>query len=292
MGKALVRMDLRNMDRRVDPESLEEPTRRYSAGRRGFGARCAFFGTFFVCPTKKVRTVREIYRCLFALRIVKTHNPPVRKHWISAVIVSLAVIATVVALVVVQKKHSTPWELVKANIMPEFMPAENKTKIPLVARPFSKDIDVGFVIDKDLGYTFVDKGRLKEWNIDEETLARTAMENLETRSQNVNLEVDHVGDKASPENTYVMLELKDGYSAVRLLSTAVRRAVIRELGEEYVAAVPTRDFLIFWSAKFPLSEQFIAQIQKEYDEEKTYKLSPELFLVNQQGIQMVKMVKK
>ena len=220
------------------------------------------------------------------------HTIFMRKHWISIAIVSLALLATAAALAFVNKRQHTPWNLEKANIMPQLMPSENKTKLPLVARPFSKDVDIGFVIDKDRSYDFVDKGRLKEWNIDEDTLARTAMENLETRSQNVNLEVDHVGDSVSPESTYVMLELKDGYSAVRLLSTTIRRAVVRELGEEYVTAIPTRDFLIFWGTQFPLSEQFVAQVQKEYDNEKTYKLSPELYLVNRQGIQMVKMEKK
>lgn len=245
-------------------------------------------------PTPLRRGLRNLFSsfCGAVKGLLPLHSPHMRKHWISITIVTLAVIATAVTLVIVHRRNVTTWEIVKANIMPEFMPAENKDKVPLIARPFSKDIDIGFVIDKELGYTFVDKGRLKEWNIDEETLARTAMENLETRSQNVNLEVDHVGESTSPEMTYVMLELKDGYSAVRLLSTAVRRAVVRELGDEYIAAIPTRDFLIFWNPKFALAEQFSKQIQKEYEEEPTYKLSPGLFLVNQKGIQKVELQPK
>lgn len=183
-------------------------------------------------------------------------------------------------------KPDTPWEAVQDSILPQLIPVENKTKVPLVVKPFLPDVDIGFVIDKETTYTFVDPGNLKEWGIDEDTLQETALKNLEKLSKDLNIEVAHAGE--SKQETYVIVELEDAYSAVRILSDSVRKVVNRELGNEYIAAIPTRDFLIFWHPSFSLGVQFTNQVRTEYDAEETYKLSPELLLVTSKGIQQLK----
>lgn len=185
-------------------------------------------------------------------------------------------------------KEKSPWELAKDRIMPQLIPAENKTLIPLVTKPFLPDVDVGFVIDREDRYDFVDPGYLSAWGIDEQTLVDTAMANLEDRSKNLSLEVAHLGDSTDPKDAYVIAELADGFSAVRILSSRVRDAVKRELGDEYIAAIPHRDFLIFWNPAFPLGSQFLQQVRTEYDDAQTYKLSPELIFINREGIQQLK----
>lgn len=185
-------------------------------------------------------------------------------------------------------KEKTDWELAQSQIMPQLIPVENKTLIPLVTKPFLPDVDIGFVIDREQRYDFIDPGYLTQWGIDEETLVETAMKNLEERSKNLSLEVARLGDSKEPKDTYVIVELADGYSAVRLLSSRVRNAVRQELGDEYIAAIPHRDFLIFWNPSFPLGSQFLQQSRKEFDEAKTYKLSPELVLVKRDGMQQLK----
>lgn len=189
-------------------------------------------------------------------------------------------------------KEKTPWEQAKERIMPQLIPVENKTLIPLVIKPFLPDVDIGFVIDREERYDFVDPGYLEQWGIDEDTLAEAAMQNLEERSKNLSLEVARLGDSKDPKDTYVIVELADGFSAVRLLSSRVRDAVKRELGDEYIAAIPHRDFLIFWHPSFPLGSQFLQQARKEYEEAKKYKLSPELVLVKREGMQQLKVTEK
>ncbi|MBM3230774.1 DUF1444 family protein [Candidatus Peregrinibacteria bacterium] len=193
---------------------------------------------------------------------------------------------TCVLLTSCSHKPQTPWEAVQDSILPQLIPAENKTKVPLVVKPFLPDVDIGFVVDEETTYTFVDPGNLEEWSIDQDTLMETAMENLEDRSEDLNIEVAEAGE--GKEETYVIVEVDDGYSAVRLLSAAVRNAVSRELGDEFIAAVPTRDFLIFWHPSFSLGVQFTNQVRTEYDAEEKYKLSPELILVTPEGMQQLK----
>ena len=183
-------------------------------------------------------------------------------------------------------RGSPEWQEVRQKIMPQFMPTQNKDLISVIHNPFADDIDIGYVIDADTKYQFISPEMLTTWDVTQDMVEDQAMRNLEARSRNIDVEVAEASEK-DPTAKYVIVELDDGYAAVRLLSPGVRRAIARELGSEYIAAIPTRDFLIFWHTQFPLFDAFAKQVETEYLAEEEYALTPKPFFVGRDGIEQM-----
>lgn len=212
-----------------------------------------------------------------------------RQKAIVAGVVLLAVFAIGIAVLVANRPIGTAeWQQVQDRILLQLMPAENNDLVELVARPLSDDLDIGVAIDEAERYVFVKPADLHIWGITEDELYDQALENLEGISEDVDIQLYQSGSEDSGK--YIILELTDGYAAVRLLTENVRRTVARELGNTYYAAAPTRDFLIFWRDDFPFATEFLKQVQTEYEAEPTYRLSPNLFIVSPAGIQPVRAV--
>lgn len=212
-----------------------------------------------------------------------------KKASIIGAIVGIALVIGIVIIGVGKSRGTPEWLSVREHILPQFTTADLKQKEDIITTVFSKDVDIGYVVDVGTRYQFVSQEELDIWEVDQEALHDTAMRNLDKRSKNIKVEVAEAAEK-DPTATYVIVELDDGFSAVRLLSTGVRKAIAREVGDEYIAAIPTRDFLIFWHKDFPIFDAFANQVQQEFDAEQDYPLTPTLFLVNQYGIQPVKRV--
>ena len=193
---------------------------------------------------------------------------------------------------IVQKGRGTPeWIAVRNDIMPQFASTDLKSTTNILTMDFSPTVDIGFVISGESTYRFISQAELDIWKVNMDMVYETAMRNLDKRSRNINVEVAEAAEK-DPTAKYVIVELDDGFSAVRLLSSNVRKAIAREVGEQYIAAIPTRDFLIFWHKDFPLFAAFSDQVKKEYLNEVQYPLTPNLFMVNKQGIQPVQLQEK
>ena len=202
------------------------------------------------------------------------------------------IIAIGIVIAVVQGSRGAPeWIAIRDNVLPQFTTTDLKIKESIITRSFSPQIDIGFVVEADTLYQFISQEELDIWKIDEDTLYDTALRNLDKRSQNINVEVAEAAE-SDPTAMYVIVELDDGFSAVRLLSAGVRKAIAREVGNEYIAAIPTRDFLIFWHKDFPIFDAFAQQVRTEYETEEDYPLTPDLFRVNKYGIQPVKVAPK
>ncbi len=212
-----------------------------------------------------------------------------RKTNVALIIVLLLIAAAGIGFVSM-RQTSKEWRDVRSRIMPQFMPVTNKMLIDVVSKRFADDIDIGFVVDAETKYQFIDHALMERWGVDEDMLYDQALSNLEARSRNINVEVAEASEDSNAK--YVIVELDDGYAATRILSAGVRRAIARELGDEYFAAIPTRDFLIFWHKEFPLFDAFVKQVEVEYKAEKTYPLTPKLFVVSRAGIQELDKIRK
>jgi len=186
------------------------------------------------------------------------------------------------------RKANEGWRNVRDNVILQLMPATHKDLIDVVHRPFISEVDIGVVVDADTKYQFVSSILLEEWGVDEDALFEQARNNLDAISRNIKVEVAQASETDETAK-YVIVELDDGYTAARILSDGVRKAISRELGEAYVAAIPTRDFLIFWHKDFTLFDAFASQVQSEFDAEQDYPLTPTILFVDNTGIQeMVK----
>lgn len=210
---------------------------------------------------------------------------------IISTVLALAITGAIV-YTIVQKGRGTPeWIAVRNDIMPQFASTDLKSTTNILTMDFSPTVDIGFVISGESTYRFISQAELDIWKVNMDMVYETAMRNLDKRSRNINVEVAEAAEK-DPTAKYVIVELDDGFSAVRLLSSNVRKAIAREVGEQYIAAIPTRDFLIFWHKDFPLFAAFSDQVKKEYLNEVQYPLTPNLFMVNKQGIQPVQLQEK
>ena len=189
------------------------------------------------------------------------------------------------AAFVLRDNANPAWKGVRDSVLPQFVQSTVKNELPIITQPFSSNVDITYVIDGEDQYVFVQESQLQDWEIDIDTLNETAINNLEKQSVDVQIEVAFAGE--DPRTTYAILELNDSYSAVKLLSGRIRKAVGSELGNEYFAAIPTRDFLIFWHKDFPLIDAFITQVKEEYASEEAYPITDEIFTVTRLGIQPV-----
>jgi|GEM_PF-994551 len=215
-----------------------------------------------------------------------------KKVYIAISTILALAIAGAIVFTIVQKGRGTPeWISVRNDVLPQFTSVHLKETTNIITIDFSSTVDIGFVVSKDSTYQFISQTELDLWKVTMDMVYETAMRNLDKRSQNINVEVAEAAEK-DPTAKYVIVELGDGFSAVRLLSSNVRKAIAREVGDEYIAAIPTRDFLIFWHKDFPLFEAFSNQVQQEFLNEKEYPLTPDLFLINKQGIQPVQLKEK
>lgn len=179
---------------------------------------------------------------------------------------------------------NSEWRNAKSAVMPQLMEANLKKQVAgLVHQEISRDLDLGYVLDNEKGYSFVKLDTLKTWEIDLSMLHNTAMSNLEKRVSENDIQVAEAEESANGK--YAIVETGDGYDAVRLLSENIQKRMRAHLGDEYFAAVPIRDFLIFWHKDFSLTGQFMEQVEKEYAAGEKYKLTPRLFLVSEKGLQ-------
>jgi len=181
-------------------------------------------------------------------------------------------------------KGNDEWKENKASIMPQLMEGNMKRRVPLIInREISRDLDLGYVIDREKGYDFIFQYNLKDWEIDAGTLHKTAMRNFEKLAKNA--EIQTANAEEGTTGRYVIIESGNGYDAVHLLSPTIRKKLKKYLGKEYIIGIPTRDFFIAWHKEFSLGGQFMEQVEKEFEEGDKYKLTPRLFLVSEDKIE-------
>jgi uncharacterized protein YtpQ (UPF0354 family) len=145
--------------------------------------------------------------------------------------------------------------------------------LPVVQRPFSPGIYIALVLHHGDQYVFINDADLEVFGVTAEEAWEQALDNLDAASTDIELQVF----EADGGGKYAIIESGDGYDAARILLPSVRANVADQLGEPYIGAVPTRDFLIFWQADFPLYKKFLDQVKVEFGNGGDHALSPELF---------------
>lgn len=216
-----------------------------------------------------------------------TMLPMFKKKSVNIGIVVIALVIAGVGITSISSDQGNKeWREVRDDVLPQLMPATQKNALDIIWKPLADDVAIGYVLSVGSKYEFIDPNMMAKWNVTEQMLIEQAMRNLETRSRNINVEVAEATEN-DPTTKYVIVELDDGFAAARLLSPGVRKAISRELGNEYIAAIPTRDFLIFWHKEFPLFDAFAKQVEVEYKADAEYPLTPRPFHVSRNGIEQM-----
>lgn len=158
-----------------------------------------------------------------------------------------------------------PWEEAKNYLMPQLMPVEflKMAPVELVHRSFVDGVVLGAVIDSESNYQYVNIEGRDEWGIEADEIFEAAFENLNQRSQGIEM-------MAFPgENGFFIVSTRDGFDAVRVLSREMSAVVAEHIGYPFFAGIPNRDFLICWSATGDPDFQFKMrqQISSDFDEQ-------------------------
>jgi uncharacterized protein YtpQ (UPF0354 family) len=167
---------------------------------------------------------------------------------------------------------------VRSKLMPQLMPAEFLEKIQLVSCEFGDEVVLGFVIDTEKAYSYVSVEDARRWGVSTEDLREIAFQNLDERSQGIEI-------LAFPTpNGFVVINTLDGFDAVRILSPKMHEFIKGIIGAPFRFGVPNRDFLICWEKNDDLDHQtkFTGQISQDFDE-RPYPLSRNVFEVSADG---------
>lgn len=168
-----------------------------------------------------------------------------------------------------------PSNNILTEVAPQFFPAHWLDDAPdLVYSNFPSCIRIGYVVRREGGYSYVMRPALEEVGVSLEILHNSALDNL--RAMPIGgLQVGQT--PGGPEAFLTGVE--DNFQAARILLPNVQAAIVKELGNEFFAAIPCRDWFICWS-KSQSEEWQNRNVAKAlevfaYDE---YNLSPDIFL--------------
>jgi uncharacterized protein YtpQ (UPF0354 family) len=147
-------------------------------------------------------------------------------------------------------------------------------KFALLARPFSPQTRIAYVVDAPLTMSYVALHDVERWAVAPEVIHTTAIENLEAISRDVPIE------PRTPESqtgVFTVIQSRDGYVAARLLAPKFMARIGEELGPEFFVAAPMRDLLIAWSVDCAVKST-LAAMSRNYVAKSAYPVSDELFV--------------
>ena len=164
-----------------------------------------------------------------------------------------------------------------SSVLPQFFPAHWLTDAPdMVAMDFPSRIRIGYVVRGDSAYSYVMRPQLESAQISLDELHTAALRNLRAMP----MPELKIGQTPGGPELYLG-ETDDNFTASRILLPGVQRVFAEELGSEYFAAIPCRDWFICWSRHQVdewKSRNAASAKQTFMDDE--YNLSPDVFLVS------------
>ena len=140
------------------------------------------------------------------------------------------------------------WPDVKDRIYPMIKPTLNEDEdtstrfeikdsdLPII-EPYLEQLHIAYVIDHEGYYTYVNSGDLKLWNINRDTLSKTALENLNILA---NGRAQFHGD-----STYGMIVLNGNLEASLMLSDGFWEVIVQTIKQQnLVIGIPAKDVLL------------------------------------------------
>lgn len=172
---------------------------------------------------------------------------------------------------------------IKSFIMPRIQPEDifqNVCKDQVAHVPFVNGTVIVFVQDLPSMTVTLTNAQSQLWGVTSEELDIIARANLKSYVDNI--AVDFMESKYG--GRCALISIKDGYDAARLLLSDLHRKISPELGQVFYVGIPARDLFVAFSANSPIMfDQLQKRIQVDY-EEMPYPITPNVFLVTQDGI--------
>ncbi|WP_336487207.1 DUF1444 family protein [Methylobacterium nigriterrae] len=175
-----------------------------------------------------------------------------------------------------------PFEKSRVRLRIQLVPPDYTIQSPdIVSRPFSKRLRVAYALDEPNRYQLVTMPMLTAWGIDAAALEGPAVENLESASKDIPLQV---ATTETGQRHFATVETGDGYDAARLLLPRFMEGICDALGSPaIVAAVPVRDLLMAWAADTKM-RAVLAKAASDQLRRGPYARSDELFRFDKAGL--------
>jgi hypothetical protein len=152
--------------------------------------------------------------------------------------------------------------------------------IGIVSQPIVSGLRVAYAIDQQRTISYLPKTVFDRWGIDLEALHELAVANLVARSEAVQA---HAAPDETGEVCLVLFQSRDGYDAARLLLPTLHERLRTYLGSPFVAAVPSRDYLVCFRNEPELVQKLTTQIEADF-RRMPHQITDQLFLVTADGI--------
>jgi uncharacterized protein YtpQ (UPF0354 family) len=166
------------------------------------------------------------------------------------------------------------------NVLPQFFPAHWLNDAPdLVFTEFPSRIRIGYVIRGEGSYSYVMRPALEDAGTSLEALHNLALDNLRA------MPCEGLQLGKTPGGSEVFLTgIDDNFQAARILLPNVQSVIVREIGEEYFAAIPCRDWFVCWS-KDQASEWQERNVKSALADfiDDDYNLTPDILLRSTDG---------
>jgi hypothetical protein len=169
------------------------------------------------------------------------------------------------------------------SVIPQFFPAHWLEDAPDIAySEFPSRIRVGYVRRGDGNYSYIMRDMLLNRGLSIQMLHEVALHNLDSLS-----EIELTIGKTPGGSEAFLRETDDNFQAARILLPRVHKALMRELGEEYFAAIPCRDWFVCWSKNQSddWQKRNIERARSNFLEDE-YNLTPDIFLRSEAGFTM------
>ena len=170
-----------------------------------------------------------------------------------------------------------------SSVVPQFFPAHWLEDSPDIAfTDFSSCIRIGYVIRGDGQYSYLHRDELAKAGLTLCELHSTALHNLHS------LTPIHFSVAKTPGGSEAFLgDTDDNFRAARILLPEVHEALVGELGEEYFAAIPCRDWFFCWSKQQAHEWQArnISQARSDFLDD-DYRLTPDILWRSKTGFSL------
>ena len=152
---------------------------------------------------------------------------------------------------------------VRDHILPMLSAEEDSRNDERVRMPWVGGLSVGYVVDEDDSYRFIQPQMLETWDLSLDELHDLAIANLRQYAEENPLEVTMLGDDAHPR--MLMPVRPDAYNCSRILDPGFHGRLRDLFGPELIVGVPNRDFFIAVSMKdAALIDQVRSRVHQDF----------------------------
>ncbi len=166
------------------------------------------------------------------------------------------------------------------RIMPIIMAEERATDSSTVSQPLVTGLCVGYAIDGDRTIAHIPKAQFDEWGVTLDDLHDAAIENLQSRSEQ--MKADALQDEDG-QVYMIIFQTLDGYDASRVMLPTLHDRLSEYLGSPFSAAIPSRDVLLCFRNDGVTVERLREQIKADHAR-LPHGITDHLLLVTPDGI--------